>query len=220
MTRSLVIAAHPDDDLLGVGGTMLKRTARGDEFVTLICTQGGDALGISAEERARRNDDAVQAAKAMGASRVVFLDFEAARLESVGQLQLINELARVVREVKPEVVYTHHVNDTHQDHRAIAMASQIALRPDRGVRTVYAYECPSSSTFQLFHTLPFQPNHFEDITSVLARKKEIMSFYSYEARALPSPRSAEGIEAYARYRGITSGVEAAEAFCLLRNLEP
>jgi LmbE family N-acetylglucosaminyl deacetylase len=135
-------------------------------------------------------------------------------------LNVIKIIEELVERLQPEVVYTHHIGDLNIDHVIVHRAVLTATRPQAGqpVRAIYAYEVPSSTEWAFSQELPFQPNEFVDISATLETKIEAMALYESEARLFPHPRSAEALRALARWRGSTTGVEAAEAFRLIRSV--
>lgn len=218
--RILAISAHPDDETLGCGGTLLKHKAAGDELSWAILTQAHSPQW-TAEVIGRKSDEVEQVAGAYGMRRSFKLGFPAARLDTIAQADLMEKIEQVVAEVKPETVYLVHGGDVHSDHRAVFQAVMSVLKPFRmarfGVRRIASYEVISSTEAappQGGH--PFLPNLFEDITSHLERKLEILGMYESESQPDPLPRGLSAVRALARYRGAAIGVECAEAFMLIR----
>jgi LmbE family N-acetylglucosaminyl deacetylase len=143
------------------------------------------------------------------------------RFDTVPLLDVVKLVEDAIRRTKPVVIYTHHGGDLNIDHAIAHRATLTATRPtlDSPVRDVFAYEAPSSTEWAFANVgPPFRPNVFVDITSTLARKIEAMQLYESEAREFPHPRSPEALEANARRWGSVSGVEAAEAFELVRSI--
>ncbi|MBW1740225.1 MAG: PIG-L family deacetylase [Deltaproteobacteria bacterium] len=218
MTRVLVIAPHMDDEVLGCGGAIARHVDEGDKVdVCVVCNRAYcriyDPDAIATEEASTG-----KAKEILGYSGLHFLNLPDERL--YGHLQeLLEALERIVAEVKPEVVYTCHAGDLHQDHRTVAHAANIALRAVAApfVRRVLAYEVPSG-TEQAFPgaSETFRPNVFTDIEAQLDRKLAAVEVYERESRPFPHPRSQEMLRAKARVRGAQCGRAAAEAFVLLR----
>ena len=220
--RVLAIAAHPDDETLGCGGTLLKHRNAGDELYWLIVTRGL-ASEWPADSLKRKAAEVRQVGEAYGAERIFELGFAATRLDTVPQVELINKIRTVVNEVKPGIVYVTHGGDVHSDHRAVFGATMSVLKPfymaQLGVRRILSYETLSST--EAAPNAPdqaFLPNVFSDISSFGDHKIEIMSMYQTEIHPDPMPRGPSAIRAQARYRGAAIGVEYAEAFTLLREL--
>lgn len=216
----LVISAHPDDETLGCGGTLLKHSARGDALFWLIATQT-DEPQWSAKMIERKAAEVEQVAEAYGMEQYFRLGFPTVRLDTVPQADLIGRIRDMISEVKPEIIYLVHDGDVHTDHHAVFTATMSVLKPfymvRLGVRRVLCYEILSSTEAappQLDRA--FMPNVFSDITPYIERKIEIMALYETQSQPDPLPRGPSAIRALARYRGATIGVEYAEAFTLIR----
>lgn len=222
MTRILVVSTHPDDETLGSGGTLLHHRERGDELHWLIVTVPHEPQWSRAVvEQKAREVEAVAAA--YGMSDVHKLGFPAARVDGVPQADLIGEIDRVVRAVGPHVVYSMWRGDVHTDHRHAFDALSAVLKPFRqsihGVETWLAYET-ISSTEQAppgVHE-PFQAQVLVDVSAHLDEKVAIMSLFETEVQDDPLPRGPAAMRALARYRGSMIGVDAAEAFILMRRI--
>lgn len=220
----LVIAAHPDDEVLGCGGTIARHRADGDQVSLLFLADGvgarGDTSARTAELPARRAaGDA--AAELLGATAPIYLDFPDNRLDTVALLDLVQAVERVAAEIRPGRVYTHHGGDLNIDHRICHQAVLTAFRPMAGqtARAIYGFEVPSSTEWMFGATgLAFLPGHFVDVSAHLPAKIAAMRCYEMEMRPFPHPRSAEAIEALARWRGATVGCTAAEAFTVIRQI--
>ncbi len=222
----LIIAAHPDDEVLGCGGTMARLAAEGARVTVLILANGltsrpdfdlqrdaGDL--IIHHERARR------AGSLLGASEVVIAGLPDQKLDTLPLLQVTQTVEREIARVRPEWVFTQHGGDLNLDHAITFRATLTATRPMSGgvVRRLYSYEVPSSSEWAFAQFEPrFQPSVFFDISAHLEAKIEAMKIYESETRAFPHPRSPEAIEALARVRGSAAGCLAAEAFHCVRCL--
>jgi len=222
MKRVLVIGAHPDDETYGVGGTILKHTARGDVVSVLILTDGVTA---------RHNEVEIQKAAARRACEhldvtdVRFAGLPDQRLDSLPLLEVIRPIHAAIRELAPEIVYTHHRGDVNQDHRMIFAATLVAVRPLEGnsVKRVLSYEMASSTEWgPPFTEWAFLPNVFVDISATLEAKLRAVEAYretfQSEVKPFPHPRSPEAVRICAQQRGVTVGMQAAEAFVLVREL--
>lgn len=217
----LVISAHPDDETLGCGGTLLKHIEAGDSIFWIIATVCHQPQW-SADLIARKADEVDRVAAAYGA-RVFKLGFMNARLDTVAVGDLMRPIERIVDEITPDIVYLLHGGDIHTDHHALFTAAMSVLKPfymmRRGVRRVLGYETLSSTDAAPAGAgRMFLPNVFSDITPYLERKIEIMTLYETEIHAEPMPRSPSAIRALARFRGSTISTEYAEAFTMLREL--
>jgi LmbE family N-acetylglucosaminyl deacetylase len=212
----LVIAPHPDDEVIGAGGTIARHVAGGDEVALCVVTEGySPPWPADAVETDRRQVEAVR--KVLGINRAFFLGFPTVKLNTVPNMELTSALQRVVEEVRPEVVYTSSGSDINQDHCIVFDATLVATRPWPGstIRRVLSYEIGYASHFG--HQT-FAANVFVDIESFLDRKLEAMKCYKTELREPPHPRSLAGLELIARERGHSVGLRAAECFQLAREM--
>lgn len=223
----LVVAAHPDDEVLGCAGTIARHAEAGDHVQVLILAEGAtsrqqqrDRCEASAELSSLARA-AQKAGTILGAAGVELLDFPDNRLDSLDRLDLIKCIEVRMERHMPSVVYVHHAGDVNVDHRRLHEAVVTSCRPTPGqpVRRLLSFEVASSTEWQTPGSAPaFQPNWFVDISLQLPLKLEALAAYSSEMRPWPHARSLEGLECLARWRGAQVGVEAAEAFCLLRQL--
>jgi LmbE family N-acetylglucosaminyl deacetylase len=221
--RVLVLAAHPDDEVLGMGGTIaLHAAVRGDE-VRVVCLTDGSSTQYPGDEarRGQKNDEAHRAAAALGVSDYVHLDLPDMRLDTLAHVDVNRVVEEQIRDVRPAVVYTAHP-DVNHDHRAIFDSVAVATRPVPGqpVRRVLTYAPTSSTEWTPAATNWFVPNWFVDITETLERKLEAFACFETEQRAYPHPRNARALRAHAEFYGATVGCEYAEPFVLVRSLEP
>lgn len=223
-----VVAAHPDDEVLGCGGTIAKHADSGDEVQVLIVAEGATSRQAHRNRLQARSDlselaeAAHTAGKILGAAGVELLSLPDNRLDSLDRLELIKKIECRVNRHQPEVVYVHHAGDVNVDHRRLHEAVVTACRPTPGhpVRRLISFEVASSTEWQTPGSAPgFQPNWFVDISAHWKRKREALEAYANEMRRWPHARSLEAVEHLARWRGAQVGVEAAEAFCLLRQLK-
>lgn len=217
----LAVSAHPDDETLGCGGTLLKHRAAGDSIYWVIATVCHEPQW-SAELIERKADEVDRVAAAYGAERMK-LGFPNAKLDTIGIRELMKPIEAVVDDIRPEVVYVLHGGDIHTDHYALFTAVMSVLKPfymmRRGVRRVLGYETLSSTDAAPAGVArTFLPNVFSDITPYLDRKVEIMGLYESEIHPDPMPRSPSAIRALARVRGATISAEYAEAFTMIREL--
>ena len=223
--RVFVIAAHPDDEALGCGGTLAKLVDQGAKVHVAFIADGvhsrdGGTAAWQAELTARR-DAAHHACDILGVSSVTFGDFPDNRLDTVALLDIIKPIETMIAEYQPDTVFTHHAGDVNIDHQSVHQAVVTACRPQCGnsVQTLLFFEVPSSTEWQPSSSAPaFTPNWFFDISSSLERKLVALRAYSAELRPWPHPRSLQGVEHLARWRGATISVDAAEAFVLGRKL--
>lgn len=227
MRRVLVVAAHPDDEVLGCGGTIARHAESGDEVHVLILGEGITSRD-SRRDVTRRQAEITRlhragelAARTLGVAKVHRAYLPDNRFDSVDLLDVIKEVERVVEIVCPERLYTHHAGDLNIDHRIVHQAAVTAARPMPGspVATVLAFETPSSTEWQGANSdLSFVPQVYSEVTRNLKKKLKAMAAYRSEVRRYPHPRSLRAIEILARHRGTAAGMEAAEAFMLVRDL--
>lgn len=222
----LVIAAHPDDEVLGCGGTVARLAAEGAAVSILILATGlTSRLGFDPVRDADllrvHHARAHLAAEKMGALQVTFGGFPDQRMDTVPLLEITQAIEREIARVQPGLVFTQHGGDLNQDHVITFRATLTATRPMAGgvVRRVLAYEVGSSSEWSFQQFAPaFRPQVFFDISAHLETKLAAMQIYESETRAFPHPRSPEALRAAAQHRGSAAGFAAAEAFCLVREL--
>jgi N-acetylglucosamine malate deacetylase 1 len=220
----LVIAAHPDDEVLGCAGTIARHTNAGDEVQIALLTDGVSSRGdeqAHEEEILRRRASASNAAKILGANPPHFLDFPDQRLDSLPLIEIAQAIERLAAPMHAEIIYTHAVGDLNLDHRLTCAAVLTAFRPMRGqsVSAIYGFEILSSTEWNFgASNVAFQPTRFVCISDVLRRKIEALEAYNEEMRKFPHPRSYDAVRALAALRGATVGLEAAEAFSVLREV--
>lgn len=222
MSRTiLIVASHPDDEILGAGATLARHTAEGDAVHILILAEGATSrpgAGGAAETAALRQA-AEGAARAVGAATPRLLGLPDNRLDSLDLLDVVQPIERVIADLQPCTVYTHFHGDLNRDHGVTAEAVEIACRPLPGqtVRTLYAFETMSSTEWGIADGA-YSPNHFVDIAAHLDAKIRALRCYESEMRPFPHARSYEAIDALARLRGAQVGMPAAEAFMIRREL--
>lgn len=218
--KALVIAPHPDDEVLGCGGTVVKHIQGGDGVYLCIVTKAYPPEW-SEDEISERRKEVLRASKILGIKKTYFLDFPTVKLDTIPQKELNDSIAQVVSEVEPEVVYIPYRADVNKDHRLVFDAAIVATRPKpRGAtKKVLSYETLSETEWAApFTENIFIPNVYVDISEVLEIKLKAMSEYKSELKEFPHPRSLEAISALAKLRGSSIGVKAAEAFVLVREL--
>ena len=218
--RVLVIAPHPDDETLGVGGTICRHVAEGDEVHLIIMTETYPPVW-QAGERDRRQAEAREAAKALGCASVTFAGFPTVKLNAIPAIDLAGFLTAQFRRLSPQMVYAPPVGDINQDHEAVFKAALVACRPLPGytVKTLFSYEIPPTSRFgNPADASRWIPTTYVEIAPYIDRKLKAMTCYALELRQPPHPRSLEGIRLFARERGLGVGLEYAEAFQLIREI--
>lgn len=218
--RALVIAPHPDDEILGCGGTIARLCAAGVEVHVAIVTRGKPPRFDAAHVR-RVEEEARAAHDFLGVARSHFLDFPAAGLDQVSHAEINGGIGRLVQEIDPDTLFLPFIGDVHVDHQLIFTSGMVAARPRAShyPRRVYAYETLSETNWYAPGVTPaFQPNMFVDISGFLPQKLEAFGLYRSQVQAFPNERSVEALRALAMLRGATVHREAAEAFVLLREL--
>lgn len=219
--KILVIAAHPDDEVLGCGGTISKVVKEGAEVHVAIMTDGVGARGtLSAMKYQQRREVAVlEAANILGIPHPKLLSFPDNEMDSLSRLALVNAIEELVSEYRPSIIFTHHSGDVNIDHRRVHEAVVTACRPQLNfpVKTLIFFEVPSSTEWQIPGSAPvFSPNLFINIETSLDKKLSAMMAYDDELRPWPHARSIDAIEYLARWRGASAGLPAAEAFMIGR----
>jgi len=220
--RVLVIVAHPDDEVLGCGGTIARHVASGDAVHICFLTDGVGARGDDVRAAARRNAAARRAVAILGGSELTFHAFPDNRLDRVDLLTVVKTIEDEIANVQPTTIYTHHAGDLNIDHVICNRAVLTACRPLPGqaVRNIYAIEIASSTEWgSIGSSAPFTPTRYVDISKFIDLKRRALEAYAEEMRAFPHPRSYEALEALAHWRGSTAGLAAAEAFMVLREIE-
>jgi len=215
--RTLVIAPHPDDEILGCGGTLLRRKVEGGEIGWLIVTDMTEQAGWPATRVAVRQEEIERVRKFVSFDAVFNLRLPPAGLDGRPLAEIVAAFAEVFKTFAPHDVLVPHRGDAHSDHRVVFDAASACTKWFRhpSVRRVMAYETVSETEFGLSRELTFRPNYFIDISPYLDRKIELMAFYASEVGDFPFPRSPECLQALARWRGAAAGCVAAEAFELL-----
>ncbi len=223
--KILVVAAHPDDEVLGCGGTIARLSQTHDVHIAIL------GEGISSRYDARQHadhealshlkGDAEAVSKLLGASALTLVGLPDNRFDELALLDVVKHIERLVATVQPSVIYTHHPGDLNIDHLVTFRSVMTATRPMIGcvVKDIYTFEVASSTewAFQQFSPT-FQPNVFVDITKTLDVKVKAMERYESEARRYPHPRSEQALRAIASRWGTVVGFEAAEAFQLVRSI--
>jgi LmbE family N-acetylglucosaminyl deacetylase len=222
-----VIAAHPDDEVLGCGGTVARMAAQGRPVHILLAADGETsrsppgAPAIESQRIVERNQGAEAACRILGCTSVELLAMPDNRMDGLELLTVVQRIEEFLRRYRPATVFTHHAGDVNIDHRIVHDAVIAACRPQPGywVRELLFFEVPSATEWRPPVSGPqFNPNWFVDVSGQLATKVNALQAYRSELREFPHPRSIEAVQALARWRGATVGFEAAEAFVLGRNI--
>jgi LmbE family N-acetylglucosaminyl deacetylase len=225
----LVVAAHPDDEILGCGGTIAKHVSQGDKVHVVIMAEG-----ITSRDRIRNREAkqkelselaacAREANQLLGVTSLKMLDYPDNRMDSLDRLDIIKQVEELINDYKPDIVYTHHVGDVNIDHQRIHEAVITACRPipsNHRVNRLYFFETVSSTEWMTANSAPpFTPQLYVNITQELDLKIKALKAYFPEMRRWPHARSIEAIQHLARWRGANIGVEAAEAFMIGRIIQ-
>lgn len=223
MNKVLVIAAHPDDEILGVGATISKHVLNGDECFALIL---GEGMTSRYDKRSlvdnsiieELHKDTFDSAKIIGYKAIYLENLPDNRFDAVDLLDIVKIVERYIDKLKPAIVYTHHGGDLNIDHRKTYEAVLTATRPINidCVKEIFCFETLSSTEWNFEYCNGFRPNYFVDITKTLDDKLNAMKYYKSELREFPHPRSLENLEASAKKWGSVVGVKYAEAFEVVR----
>ncbi|WP_311325821.1 PIG-L family deacetylase [Capnocytophaga sputigena] len=222
MRNIVVISAHPDDEILGVGGTLLKHKKNGDKIYWLITTNIFENQGFSKERISSRQKEIKKISEALSVEKVFMLDYPTMSLSTSSLIEMVPKISKIFTEIEPEIVYCLNRSDAHSDHRITFDAVMACTKSFRYpfIKQVLMYECISETEFapQLPEKV-FTPNYFVDISSFLEEKMNLMKIYESELGKHPFPRSLKNIEALATFRGASVGVEYAEAFQLIKYID-
>ncbi len=226
MKKIFVVAAHPDDEVLGCGGTLLKHINEGDKVYVLFVSDGVSGRFNNNQdlkckkEIIKRKQMAIKVAK-LGKFKIVdFLDLKNLELNSYPHNYLTNIIIKYFKKYKPDIVYTHYEHDLNIDHYYTFFSTFVASRPSKDfkIKKLLSFEIPSSTDWAINKKI-FTPNYFVDIEKFKKRKEKLLKFYKYELRKSPHPRSVKNINALSNYRGGVVGLNNAEAFLIHKILD-
>ncbi len=220
--KVLVIAAHPDDEVYGMGGTIAKLCKQGHDLYVLILTEGCSAQYKDQPHLIEeKKNQAYEANAILGVKKVVFGDLPDMKLDTLEHLEINAVIEEAIRELEPEVVYTHFYGDVNKDHRCVFESTMVAVRPvhSQCVREVYCYQVPSSTEWaaNVAQSI-FIPNVFEEISEYYDKKQDSILVYSSEIRDYPHPRSLKVVELYDSALAKRNGLELSEGFMLIRKV--
>lgn len=220
--KVLIIVAHSDDEALGCGGTIAKHTSQNDEVYAVFLADGVSSRPKSQiAEIEQRAKAAEKAAQLLGIKQSFTLGFPDNRMDSVPLLDIVQKIEAIIEHLQPNIIYTHHHGDLNIDHRVTHQAVLTACRPQPGfcVQKIYSFEVLSSTEWQDPQFAPFTPNVFVDISQQIQAKQQALEAYQIEMRPAPHSRSIENSLRQAALRGASIGVEYAEAFMLIREIQ-
>ena len=219
--KVLIIAPHPDDEVLGCGGIMKKYTHNGDDVYVIIMTKGTPSL-YSDEKIIKVRREALQAHKILGVKETKFMDFFEPELDLCSLAVISEAISSVIKQYNINILYIPHRGDIHHDHRAVFNASIVAARPvgNYSVKQIYAYETLSETEWAPpFSDDAFIPTYFVNIQDEINDKVNALMCYTGQIKEFPSSRSVIALRALAQYRGATVGFSSAEAFMLIRSIQ-
>ena len=222
--RILVFAPHPDDEIIGCGGTMARYIAEGNDV--FVCVVTSPKPPVYNDQLAVKNGwphlifpEIKASHEKIGVKDTIFLQFPCVLLEKEPRNEVNKKIYQVIQDIKPEIVFIPHFGDMQKDHAIVSEAVMVGVRPKYAhvPQYVYSYECLSETEWNIPHAAnAFIPDTFIDISAYLPQKIEAMSCYKSQLGQFPDPRSCEAMEALAKLRGSTAGFMAAEAFSLIR----
>ncbi len=225
MKKVLIVAAHPDDEVLGCGGTVARLVLEGYEAYTLIL---GEGITSRDDVRSRKKRDAEinklqfdarNANEVLGVQDVFFREFPDNRFDTVALLDIVKAVEKVKNNLKPSIIFTHYGRDLNVDHQVVYRAVITATRPlpAETTREIYSFEVLSST--EQNYPLSFSPDVFFDISNTMDTKLKSLGCYKSEIRDFPHPRSPEGVKLNARAWGMRVGISYAEPFKTVRVLK-
>jgi len=219
--RILVIVAHPDDEILGVGGTINKHVKDNDGVYCLILGEGEKSRGIGNfnEKIFELHNQAKKSGEIIGFKQIYFENLPDNEFDSVSLLKITKKIEEYINKIKPDIIYTHYENDLNIDHRLTFQGVITACRPcnNNCPKEIYCFETLSSTEWQL-QSKEFKPNVYINIENEIETKIQALRAYTSELRNYPHPRSEEGIKILAKYRGLECGKRYVEAFKLIRSI--
>lgn len=209
-----------DDEVLGCGGTIVRHVEEGDDVQVCIVANRAYNHKYDPTLIEREKNSCKEAKKILGYQELIFLDLPDEQLDRA-QIDIITPLENIANQFKPDIVYLPHRGDLNQDHQAVSKASNVAFRPFGGNHpaVLRVFEVPSSTDqVAAEKEWPFIPNFYVNIESSLCKKLRAMTCYEKESRNFPHPRSIDGITIYAKKRGMEVGMQASEAFVVVRDV--
>jgi len=208
----LVTAAHPDDEVIGMGGT-IKKLSKNNKIILCVVSEGASAQYTDKKMIKVRRDACKDSGKILGISEFIFLDFPDMRLDTIPHLEINRELEKIISKYTPKIVYSPPHHDLNKDHQKVYESCLISTRPSSSsVKQLLCYELPG------IVKEPFHPNIYENIVKEMPFKIKAFKKYDSEVEKFPHHRSVESLENLAIQRGIECGHRKAEAFDLIRSI--
>lgn len=231
MTKVLVIVAHADDEAIGCGGTLIKHQQQGDEIRIIYMTNGVDARQHNFKKQNIEDKKTIdirlnsqqKACHFLNIKQSYNFDFPDNQMDQVPLIKVVKVIEEIIASYQPNLIYTHHGGDLNIDHRVVHQAVITACRPqpDTSVKSIFTFEVNSSTEWSnTTMSNNFIPNYFIDISEVILAKKQLLQCYQQEMRAYPHSRSLQAIENLNQWRGNQVGLTSAEAFMLIRHIQP
>jgi LmbE family N-acetylglucosaminyl deacetylase len=209
----LVLAAHPDDEVLGMGGTIKKLAKQQNKIHLCVISEGASAQYDDDKMIKIRKEACLKSGKILGISNFTFLGFPDMKLDSIPQLEINKDVEKIIKKIKPKIVYTTPFNDMNTDHQIVFESTLVTTRPTSStVKQILTYEIPGITK------IPFKPNLYENIKNEISTKILAFKQYKSEIMKFPHPRSVEAIESLAKIRGMEAGLLRAEGFQLIKSI--
>jgi LmbE family N-acetylglucosaminyl deacetylase len=210
--RILIFAAHPDDEVLGMGGT-IKKLSRQNQVHLCVVSEGATAQYVDEKMIQIRKESCKKSSKILGITNITFLDFPDMRLDTIPHLEMNKSLEQIISKIKPEMVFTTPNHDLNKDHRIVFDSTLIATRSTTSnVKEILSYELPGAVK------TPFLHNRYVNISKEIKYKINAFKMYKSEIKNFPHPRSIKAIENLSIQRGIESGLKNAEAFQIIKSI--
>ena len=223
----LVVAAHPDDEVLGWGGYIAKYSSKGYQVHGVILAEGITSRSDNKKKlkdlkkikKLHKSTD--KSSKILGFKTCKILSYPDNRMYSVDFLNIVKKIEEIILKTKPSIILTHHIGDLNIDHQIAARATITAARPlpNSPVKKILSFETPSSTEWSFDLNKSFKPNHYEDVSKHIKTKLKALKAYSGEMRQFPHPRSLDNVVSLAKFRGSTVGLKFAEAFRIIRSIK-
>ena len=226
MKKILAIVAHPDDEVLGLGGALRKHVVMGHQVKVLILSDGESSRDFKEKDELisaikKRKESACNAGKIIGYGEPIFSNFKDNSFDSSDLLDIVKVIEGVIKNFIPNIIYTHCSHDLNVDHQKTNEAVIVATRPkfESSIEAIYAFETLSSTEWSFSKSKSFQPNIFIDIESEIDKKIEALKCYDSEMLPAPNARSYEAVQVLAKRRGFQVGVQFAEGFEVVREIK-